>query len=281
MSRQLRSRASRPNYAALFQYEDPENEGAGPSKPLILEDEVDSGSDFALDEVQGEAADEEDEAMNEDADAEEVVTTQEPSRESSIVVVTKPTAPSISTPKRKPMPGLSSKPKNYILPNVNHRHRAMPLFDRQCPVERLTERPSPFGAPRLTSTNSWSVNQAVLERISKAWGFNVGQGGLWELTEDRAWFKESMTSSGEELADEKARRPRVHEEIRADGFEVIEMQCVPVIFSGRCTMSYISRQGVHPHTSLRTSPLRSREHSSLRLLFRAHSDLTVNRRALR
>lgn len=234
MSRQLRSRASRPDYAALFQYDDPVNEGAGPSKHPVVEDEVNSGSDFAPEEVQDdEAAEEEDEAMDEDADAEEDVPIQEPSRASPIVVVAKPAAPRIATSKANPMPGLSSKPKNYVLPNANHRHRAIPLFDRPGPVERLIERPSPFGMPRITSTNGWSVRQAVLERISKAWGFNVGQGGLWDLTEDRAWFKESMGTRGEELADERARRPRVHESVRVDGFEVIDIQCVPL------TINYI------------------------------------------
>lgn len=281
MSRQLRSRASRPDYAALFQYDDPENEDAGPSKPPVPQDEVDSGSDFAPEGVQDEAAEAEDDVMDEDADAEEDVPTQGPSRASSVVIVTKPAAPRIETPKAKPMPGLSSKPKNYVLPNANHRHRLIPLFDRPGPVERLIGPPSPFGTPRISSTNSWSVNQAVLERISKAWGFNVGQGGLWDLLEDRAWFKESMASNGEESADERARRPRVHANVRAAGFEVIDMQCVPPTFSCTCTMSYCPSQGMHLHTFRRTCPQRSRERLSLRLLLYVRSDHTANRRVLR
>ena len=219
--------------------------------------------------------------MDEDADAEEDIPTQEPSRASSVVIVTKPVAPRIGTPKAKSMPGLSSKPKNYVLPNANHRHRLIPLFDRPGPVERLIEPPSPFGTPRITSTNSWSINQAVLERISKAWGFNVGQGGLWDLLEDRAWFKESMASHGEESADERARRPRVHESVRAAGFEVVDLQCVPPTFSRICIMSYCPSQGMHLHTFRRTCPQRSRERFSLRLLLYVRSDRTANRHVLR
>lgn len=266
MSTQLRSRASRPNYAALSQYED---EGAGPSKHPHPE-EVNSDSDFAPQEAQDEAI-EEGESMDEDAEAEEDVPTQEPSRENSIAIFTKPAAPRTKDSK--------AKPKN---PNTNnHRQRALPLFDRLGPVERLIERPSPFGTPRITSTQSLSVNRTVLERTGKAWGYNVGQGGLWDLLEDRMWFKESMASSGEELADEKARRPRVHEGVRASGFEVIELQCVPFMLSGTCTMSHFPREGQHLCTSRRTFPSRSKGHSSPRLLLPAHSDRMANRRVFR
>ena len=228
MTRQLRSRASRPNYAALFQYDDAEDEGAGTSKRPTIDDEGDSGSDFAPDEGPDQAAEEEDEDFADaDAEADEDVPVEAPSREGSMVLVSnagQPARAAISTPKAKSMPGLSSKPKNYVLPSVHHRHRAVPLFDRPGPVERLLQRPAPFGTLRISSTNSWSVNPIVLERISKAWGFNVGPGPLWELLEDRAWFKESMSSGGEDTAVEKSRRPRVHEGVRIERLEIINMQ---------------------------------------------------------
>ncbi|KAH9833074.1 uncharacterized protein C8Q71DRAFT_713586 [Rhodofomes roseus] len=228
MARQLRSRASRPNYAALFQYDDAEDDGAGPSTRPVVEEEGDSGSDFAPDEVPDQAAVEEDDLVDEDAEAEEDddVPAEEPSREPSMVLASDAGKPSTArgTPKPKAMPGLSSKPRTYALPSVHHRHRALPLFDRPGPVERLMQRPAPFGPPRIAPTSSWSVNPTILERISKAWGFNVGPGPLWDLLEDRAWFKESLASGGEETADERFRRPRVHEGVRVHGFEVIGMQ---------------------------------------------------------
>ncbi|TFY64676.1 hypothetical protein EVJ58_g2459 [Rhodofomes roseus] len=200
MARQLRSRASRPNYAALFQYDDAEDDGAGPSTRPVVEEEGDSGSDFAPDEVPDQAAVEEDDLVDEDAEAEEDddVPAEEPSREPSMVLASDAGKPSTArgTPKPKAMPGLSSKPRTYALPSIHHRHRALPLFDRPGPVERLMQRPAPFGPPRIAPTSSWSVNPTILERISKAWGFNVGPGPLWDLLEDRAWFKESLASGG-------------------------------------------------------------------------------------
>ncbi|KAH9930681.1 uncharacterized protein B0H18DRAFT_1083768 [Fomitopsis serialis] len=228
MARQLRSRASRPNYAALFQYDEDEDDGAGPSSQPVLEDEGDSGSDFAPGEVPDQAAEEDDDMVDEDAEAEEDVPEEEGSREPSIGLasdVGEPfTAASTRKPKAKAMPGLSSKPRKYALPSVHHRHRALPLFDRSGPVEKLVHCPAPFGSPRISPTNSWSVNPTILERISKAWGSNVGPGPLWDLLEDRAWFKESVASGGEKTADERYRRPRVHEGVRAQGLEILDTQ---------------------------------------------------------
>ncbi|KZT71332.1 hypothetical protein DAEQUDRAFT_707212 [Daedalea quercina L-15889] len=228
MPRQLRSRASRPDYAALFRYNDlEEDDGAGPSKRPTIDDEDDSGSDFAPDEGPDQAAEEDgDEFVDEGDEVDEDVPDEDPFREEPLVPApdTDQPAPAPSTPKAKAMPGLSSKPRNYTLPSVHHRHRSVPLFDRPGPVERLLQRPAPFSPPRISSTNSWSVSPIVLERISKAWGFNVGPGPLWDLLEDRAWFKESMSSDGEETADERSRRPRVHEGVEAEGFEIIDIQ---------------------------------------------------------
>ena len=69
MPRELRRRTSRPNYAALFQYDD--EDGAGPSNmPAHIDEDAESGSDFTP-APEGEQPEEEDEEDELDADADD------------------------------------------------------------------------------------------------------------------------------------------------------------------------------------------------------------------
>ncbi|PCH37809.1 hypothetical protein WOLCODRAFT_95877 [Wolfiporia cocos MD-104 SS10] len=234
MPRQLRTRNSRPNYATVLHYDDGGEAGPSNANQVAFDD---SGSDFAPDETAGnEEVEEEDELEDELAENEEAPLSSKDVRrapssdgEGSVQVVSAPGAgqkTSTVTKKKKGVSLVSGLPyqstrQMYALPSLHHRHRAVPIFDRVGQVERLVNRPKPFEHATLASTNSWSHNPATTERIGKSWGYNVGPGPLWELMEDRGWFKESIASGGEGAADEKYRRPRVHEEITVQKCEII------------------------------------------------------------
>ena len=113
--------------------------------------------------------------------------------------------PTASTPKKDGMQQSAEGPtvtvrrpkgKMYALPtpSVHHRHRAVPLYSREGRTERLTVRPSLFEPASLTLTSSFTERPIVSERVNKAWGFNVGCGPLWDLAEDRGWYKEAITT---------------------------------------------------------------------------------------
>ncbi|EPQ57804.1 hypothetical protein GLOTRDRAFT_114438 [Gloeophyllum trabeum ATCC 11539] len=232
MGRELRPRKSRPSYAALLRLEGDE---AGPSMSAreLEEAEGDSESDFAPDIAVQSAAEDEDE---DDADADELDEEDAPAKAESPTPVSRPAT------KRKPQeqtrnakgkgkevgtkfaieprpratvqlaPGLS-RPLNrqmYALPmpSSNHRHRAAPIFRRQGNVERLLSPPKLFSAPSVTSSPNFTAHPAVMNRLGKAWGFNVGPGPLWDLMEDRAWYKEAVCGTENEEW-EGNRRPRV------------------------------------------------------------------------
>jgi transcription factor C subunit 6 len=122
------------------------------------------------------------------------------------------------------------KGKMYALPtpSVHHRHRAIPLYSREGCTERLTMRPSLFEPSSLALTTSFTVERPkVLERVNKAWGFNVGNGPLWDLAEDRGWYKEAITT-GNNTDTEAKRRPRVYPDIHVqDGWEIVSLKYVP------------------------------------------------------
>jgi len=129
------------------------------------------------------------------------------------------------------------KGKMYALPtpSVHHRHRAVPLYSRAGRTERLTMRPSLFEPPSLTLTTSFTERPKVSERVNKAWGFNVGYGPLWDLAEDRGWYKEAVTT-GSNTDTEAKRRPLVYPDIRVqDGWEVMSLEYVPFSFATFCT----------------------------------------------
>jgi transcription factor C subunit 6 len=243
MSRQLRARKSRPNYVELAtgitagSASNAERDKSGAVSDAMALDE-DSGSDFDPEGTRGTALKDdvtEDEegadgniAMDEEDDELE---TEKPAKKQR-VSVDKP-ATSISAPrKRKPkasvfasgmlassssrpsLAGSSSRRINNGLatPSLHHRHRAVPLFHRPGAVERLTAKPSLFEEPKTALTNGFTHSVKITDRVSRAWGYNIGEGPLWELVEDRAWYKECEN----DLSWEKQRRPKVYQDLKQD-----------------------------------------------------------------
>lgn len=224
MPRELRQRTSRPNYAALFQFDD--EDGAGPSNmPVLIDDDAESGSDFtpAPEREQPEGDSEEDELDGDDAEEDDKMSVGEPNDEDSIVITqTVPKAQKKAPKKRVSLaPGISVRQQSSAsaLPNTHHRHRAISLHQRpeRAKAERLLSRPSPFTAPALTATEAFS-EPVAWHRVPKAWGYNVGPGPLWELMEDRGFYSEEPHNVDER---ESVRRPAVHRTIqtKAHAFE--------------------------------------------------------------
>ncbi|ESK88790.1 hypothetical protein Moror_17124 [Moniliophthora roreri MCA 2997] len=118
-----------------------------------------------------------------------------------------------NTPTATPSVARRNFSKLYSLPtpNVNHRHRAVPLFTLpNARVLRLTEPPKLFEEGITTDTNGFSSSVKVIDKVSKAWGYNVGPGPLWDLVEDRSWFKES---GADQDLEEGQKRPKVHQNV--------------------------------------------------------------------
>lgn len=118
--------------------------------------------------------------------------------------------------------------KIYALPtpSAHHRHRGIPVHHRKEEVERLEGPPVLHEAPKTTFTNSMTSSQLLTERIGKAWSYNRGPGPVWELLEDRSWYKESASSS-DDSRKESSRRPRVYENLSIQpGWEVLDYQYV-------------------------------------------------------
>ncbi|KAF8584107.1 hypothetical protein K439DRAFT_1346874 [Ramaria rubella] len=90
-------------------------------------------------------------------------------------------------------PGLSrpSARQNYALPlpSLNHRHRGTPIHLPPARTRRLLSEPKIFGHVETVMTRS-VADPVIRERIAKATGYNFGHGPVWELIEDRSWFKE-------------------------------------------------------------------------------------------
>ncbi|KAF9473862.1 hypothetical protein BDN70DRAFT_885457 [Pholiota conissans] len=248
MTRQLRPRKSRPSYAQLSGFVTDEDEGgtsAGPSSAprTIIEDEIDSESDFEPDKgANDHAGDQEEDDEDEDAigDIEEPEEDEEP-----VSVKPKPA----TTLKRKMPPTTPAQPKSkvkarsdgaakvtvgpkgskrqmYVLPtpSVHHRHRAVHLFSREGKVERLISPPSLFTRPSISLTNGFTENSKVSDRVNKSWGYNVGSGPLWDLAEDRGWYKEAIMT-GDDVDTESKRRPRVYANVPlVHGWEVLSAE---------------------------------------------------------
>ncbi|KAL1707141.1 hypothetical protein EV121DRAFT_199826 [Schizophyllum commune] len=240
MSRSLRPRTSRPSYtfAALDDEGDAQTSGAGPSRRRAVDDD-DSESEFELppktdDKAGGGDDDDEDDFMEDEGDVEGDDDLDGGAGESASAVAkptraaAKPrkrsktvnptyTAPSMSM-KSVGSVGLSrvSRRQMYSLPtpSVKHRHRAIPLYTHEGRVERLTKQPTLFGPSSIAACNNFTFNKKVIDRASKAWGFNVGAGPVWDMVEDRSWFKEGAPFTTEPYLSEGARRPVVHQDIR-------------------------------------------------------------------
>ncbi|KAF8967306.1 hypothetical protein BDZ97DRAFT_1903428 [Flammula alnicola] len=241
MTRQLRPRKSRPSYAALAGFETDEErdeDRAGPSSSIaFLEDEGDSESDFnpgeapdapSVDEGEEEDLVEADQILEEEA-AEEVQVQAKP----ATLKRKRPPAQSKGKAKEKaqsPAKAIvgprGSKRQMYVLPtpSVHHRHRAVALYSRVGRVERLASRPTLFGPPSSTLTNGFTENSKVTDRVNKSWGYNVGSGPLWDLVEDRGWYKEALTT-GNGVDDEAKRRPRVYQDVTLrHGWEILSVE---------------------------------------------------------
>ena len=111
-------------------------------------------------------------------------------------------------------------PRALPQPHVHHRHRAVPLYHREANVERLKDAPALFVPSETTLTNSFTSSSKVTLRLGRACGANVGPGPLWQLLEDRGWYKEALI--GEDEAKEGQRRPRVYQDVYLnDNFKIL------------------------------------------------------------
>jgi transcription factor C subunit 6 len=259
MSRELRPRKSRPSYTAMAGYglEEGGQAEAGPSNqaPVTLDEDDQSGSEFVPEEAVAQAdpseasvelaldpeLDHGDDQL--DRDEAEFLQLDEHSVTFSNKVVPprgdgkakgkgkakEKVGPEVVKPTAHGS-GLSrtSKRQMYVLPtpSVHHRHRAVPLFSRIGRVERLVAPPTLFGISKVIPTNSFTQNPKVTDRLNKAWGYNVGSGPLWELVEDRGWYKEAVETVNAEES-EANRRPRVYNGLRVrNGWQILNIECV-------------------------------------------------------
>ncbi|KAI0723855.1 hypothetical protein C8T65DRAFT_627670 [Cerioporus squamosus] len=242
MTRQLRTRASRPNYAALAGLGLEDDAAGGPSQPIESDA---SGSEFEPDAVQEQQAEEDDaedmaldDAEGEDDDVAETASaapkrrrtasTREPSLaygESVSAAPRRKSAQPKASAKRSVMlvPGLahSSNRQTHALPSLHHRHRPMGIYKKEDKTERLIKPPALFQPAFTTPTNAWASSATVTDRVNKSWGYNVGPGPLWELLEDRTWFKEAYRSA---KSSEKELRPRVHQDVAVNRYQVLNAQ---------------------------------------------------------
>jgi transcription factor C subunit 6 len=230
--RKLRPRKSQPNYAALAGYEDE----AGPSKQII--ESENSESDFAPEgKAEAEEEDDDEEMSEEDAEGEDLednfeeeVVVKPRKRASTAKAVSKGKAKATPTPKAMLAPGAglprTSRRQMYMLPtpSIHHRHRATPLFARPGLVERVTARPSLFDTTQTALTNAFTHSARITDRVNKSWGYNVGPGPLWQIAEDRRWFKEAAENAGTEAE----RRPRVYAGVRVkSGWKLLDKKYQP------------------------------------------------------
>ncbi|KAF9053300.1 hypothetical protein BJ165DRAFT_1383711 [Panaeolus papilionaceus] len=236
MTRQLRPRKNRPSYAALVEFGDDDDselqqQPKTKTKTKSVAVEEDSESDFEQEReeaLDGDVeASVEDDVMEEDTDDEPV----RPAKRARISQVKKKAATPKAKGKAKATPSKSraststqdavtptavrgSKRQMYVLPapSVHHRHRAVPLYSRSGQAERLTTKPSLFAPSSQTLTNGFTHNAKITDRVNKAWGYNIGAGPLWDMAEDRGWFKEAITT-GDDVDTETKRRPMVYPDI--------------------------------------------------------------------
>ncbi|KLO14191.1 hypothetical protein SCHPADRAFT_325445 [Schizopora paradoxa] len=227
-ARSLRPRSSRPSYAQYVD-ENAEVDGDSSSDEFEPAKEVE-GNDEEEENEEGEGSDEDAEGeIDEDAIDTPVASTS----------TSKIKAKDTGTKKAKSKPTMRSTPsfsaataaminapvarKNYAkphpIPNNDHRYRAQPLYQKQCPVARLaTPSPEdlaslgPFNDWEVKKTRNWTSDPSITERIGKASGNNAGRGPIWEFMEDRSWFKEAFlhVSETQETWTEAFRRPRVY-----------------------------------------------------------------------
>ena len=239
MSRELRPRRSGPSYAAMLGFEQGED-GAGPSNLVPLQYEPESDSEFVMEDAAAQGPHELLYPVDDD-DEEPNQFTPQPVGERPIRPIPAKAKGKAKAKQLEPPPDTQrtqvlgpSLPRGYTtnkmytlpIPSVHHRHRAVPLFFRSGPVERLDSRPKLFKTPGIVSTNNFTITPLVQDRVNKAWGYNIGSGPLWELTEDRGWYKEAI-EVGVEVEKEANRRPRVYVDVKTKGgWEVLPIEYV-------------------------------------------------------
>ncbi|KAI0034530.1 hypothetical protein K488DRAFT_45316 [Vararia minispora EC-137] len=230
MSRSLRPRKERPDYALLVSG-DP-NAAAGPSNATN-----DAGSDFAPEGDEDALGSEDDEREkgvdpNEEGDYDEEL----PKAPRSTAGGKGKAAAKARTPISAPdtiernvltlLPEHASHRQMYHLPqpSVNHRHKAIPIFRSEGGLtERLVRAPVLFGPNETVRTNGYTSAQRTTDRLNKALGYNVGPGPFWSLCEDRGWYKEGRRDA--DNVGEAARRPRVYEGVGVHhGWNVLNTQ---------------------------------------------------------
>ena len=126
---------------------------------------------------------------------------------------------SVSRPHR---PGISVAPN---LPSKDHRHRPNGLWAPPSDVYRLSSSPIPLSKSEAVRTNP-ADHPSVMQRVKKAWANSSGSGPVWELLEDRAFFKEEWVDY--DLSSRKGRklRPLVFPTVRAQQPPILSRKCV-------------------------------------------------------
>ena len=129
--------------------------------------------------------------------------------------------PLLSVSASRPNKSKTSMP-NISVPPQDHRYRAAPFYRTPTRVERLAAPPLPCSSGEILFTPNWTSDPVITDRINRAHVYNVGPGPVWELIEDRSWWKESITGRADE-GSETCRRPRVYESLNVSpNFDVID-----------------------------------------------------------
>jgi transcription factor C subunit 6 len=248
MTRQLRPRKAKPSYVLVADLDETLFASVEETSRMNVDDDGSSGSEFSPENTKGVP----DQMQQDGEDDEEQLTLEDKvefgDNEPPMNLMTDMDMevippPSTATAKAKGKgkapakkgnghpslePGLTrTRRQMYTLPtpSIHHRHRAVPLFRRDGRAERLKQKPELFKAPSVVMTNGISDDK-VMERVSKAWGYNVGPGPLWEMAEDRGWFKEAeLLGKGGDT--EAERRPVVHRAVQVkNGWETLTKEYV-------------------------------------------------------
>ena len=245
MSRTLRTRATRPNYASLAGLGS-DDEGAGPSSSAHIIESDASGSEFEPDVAPEQQAQDDAEDMAFDDDPAEAEHDENESASAAAPRRRKRAAPSRAkssaldfasasvAPRRKSaqpkaasakrvvtlVPGLShpSNRQQHALPSLHHRHRSLGIYRKKGKIERLAQPPVLFAEDVTVQTNACGSDQTVSDRVNKSLGYNIGPGPLWELMEDRTWFKEAF---GGDKTTEGERRPRVYASVALGQYQLL------------------------------------------------------------
>ena len=209
MPQQLRSRRSRPNYAALHTGEDVEVYVPDP-------EELESGSEFAgndSDADGGAGAQDDDAELNAEGSDHQFGDEAEPSSKATSQV--KKLTSKFQGPSMKPRKSAPAWLSKSALPTTHHRHRPPPLFRRDYQVERLLGPPTLFQPSATVLTNSFTSSARTTKRLERSWSRSVGPGPVHEILEDRAWFKEATPDAT--ITSESGRRPVVYDAVNLNG----------------------------------------------------------------